>query len=228
MVKKKKRLKPRQRIFNSDPFSDLKGFAVSSTKESIDKRTDRQEIPQKTAVSFADEMASLGVQPLMPDAAALEATGEATGDVVPEEPNKPGQCQTEEEIFLAAMNSIRVDYEDSFHEPELKAQAIPRRMKQVRQGRLVPDASLDLHGCRRSDVVPKLRSFMQNAQYHDWQTLLVITGKGLHSESGEAVLRLETERFLSGEGASMIAEWGIAPNQFGGQGALVLFLKKKS
>lgn len=224
MVKKKKRIKTRQRIFNNDPFSDLKGFAVSSTKESIDKRSDQHEIPQKAAVCFADEMASLGVKPLAPDAAAHEAIGE----VVPEKPNKPEQCQTEEEVFLAAMNSIRVDYEDSFHEPELKAQAIPRRMKQVRQGRLVPDASLDLHGCRRSDVVPKLRSFMQNAQYHDWQTLLVITGKGLHSESGDGVLRLETERFLSGEGATMIAEWGVAPKQFGGHGAVVLFLKKKS
>lgn len=58
------------------------------------------------------------------------------------------------------------------------------------------------------------------------QTLLVITGRGLHSEDGEPVVRFETESYLS-RCSAMVAEWGRAPKDYGGEGAIFIFLKKQ-
>jgi len=150
-------------------------------------------------------------------AAVTEPAADAERDLSPEE------------MFLAAVGEMEVrfaepDYADEA--PEQK-QPQPRRMKLLRQGKIVPDATLDLHGLIRSEVPEKLQHFIQNARHHGWKTLLVITGKGLHSEAGEAVLRQETERFIKGAGNADIAEWGWAPKKFGGEGAIVLFLKNR-
>ena len=105
--------------------------------------------------------------------------------------------------------------------------ASSRKIKQIKQGKLIPDASLDLHGFQCVEALRKLNHFLQNGQHHGWQTLLVITGKGLHSEAGEPALRNEIERFLSAEGKKQVTEWSRAPRQYGGDGALILFLVKK-
>ena len=134
---------------------------------------------------------------------------------------------SEEAVFLAAMGDLKVTFADSFVTENPRPTAMAKRIKQVKQGRLTPDASLDLHGLQRVDVVEKLQYFLQNAQHHGWKTLLVITGKGLHSEDGESVLRNEVERYLSAAGKQQIVEWSRAPRQYGGDGALILFLAQK-
>ncbi|MCD6581475.1 MAG: Smr/MutS family protein, partial [Desulfuromusa sp.] len=134
---------------------------------------------------------------------------------------------TDKELFLTAMGNLPVRFKDHLPENNLQPLAVPRRMKQLKQAKLTPDASLDLHGCQRTEVEEKLRYFLQNAQHKDWQTLLVITGKGLHSDAGKPILRDAAELFLSGEGRKIVAEWGRATKQYGGDGALIVFLRKK-
>lgn len=224
MAKKNKPTPPKDKAFNSNPFSTLKGFAVSGGRQ--EENTEPKEmvkVDDGAPISFAEEMALLGVEPL--------SAGGEEGLNVPE----PSQCVaettrkvqlSEDEQFLQAMGDLQVKFKDSFPEEELPPVATPKRMKQLRQGKLVPEATLDLHGLKRIDVVPKLQYFLQNARHQGWRTLLVITGRGLHSFDGEPVLRTEAEYFLQGEGRSSVAEWARAPKQYGGDGALVLFLRE--
>lgn len=222
MGKKEKKIKAKQQAFNNDPFRPLKGFAVSSVETKAVKHSAQPEIPQETFVSFEEEMQMLGVYSLENDDSLFENPMELS------QKNPPTlESQTDEELFLAAMSHLKVNFKDHIPDADRNLKAIPRRMKRVKQGRLVPEATLDMHGCQRLEVVPRLRRFLQNAQHNDFQTVLVITGKGLHSESGEAVVRKETEKLLSGDGMTMVVEWGTAPKQYGGEGALVIFLRKK-
>jgi DNA-nicking Smr family endonuclease len=124
------------------------------------------------------------------------------------------------------MENLEVTFKDSLPLAESSRKLTARRLKQLKQGRLQPQATLDLHGCRRDEVATKLEYFFTNARHHGWQNLLIITGKGLHSATGESVLRRETERYLHGQGAAEVVEWGQAPQRHGGEGALAVFLRK--
>ncbi len=218
----KKQAPKKNKEFKSDPFGNLKGFAVSMDA------SDTREIDTPKAESaeifgtFADEMELLGVKKI--------AENGGCEDVVPTHNvnSKEQKLESDEEIFLAAIDSFSVDFKDNL--PQIKSTAPiaePRRLKQMKRGKIEPDARLDLHGCVRAEVKERLSNFIQNSLYHDCYTLLVITGKGLNSQGGEPVLRNEVESFLSSAGSSSVAEWGRAPKQYGGSGAIVIFLRKQ-
>ncbi len=228
---RKKAPKKAVKEFSSTPFSQLKGVSVPDpSKPETPKIKESDPPPSEPAkpASFYDEMSMLGVKPMhqddddMPDDDCVDLL---EAEVV----DSPVEPLSGDELFLSAMQDLEVRFSEPDYDEEdaIKKVPLPRRMKQLRQGRITPDASLDLHGLTCADVAPKLKHFIQDARYHGWQTLLVITGRGLHSESGEAVLREETELIITKLGKKEIAEWGYAPQRYGGQGAIVLFLKTK-
>ena len=224
MPKKKKISKSKKHDFNSDPFNHLKGFVVSDQEQEEQPSFSPEQSRKEVIGSFTDEMEMLGVRQLNKD---IDLEDETPDKFLPAE-NSAEEIinQTDEELFLTAMGDLPVRFKDHLPENDPQPLAVPRRMKQLKQGKLTPDASLDLHGCQRTEVEEKLRYFLQNAQHQDWQTLLVITGKGLHSDAGKPILRDATEQFLSGEGRTIVAEWGRATKQYGGDGALIVFLRK--
>ena len=224
MAKKKKTSKIKKYDFNNNPFNHLKGFAISDQDKTESKLTVAESVPDEVFGSFADEMNMLGVKRL---SQAESVDGVELDDSVPvEEALVKEEDQSEEALFLAAMGDLTVTFEDSFVTEPPRTEATPKRIKQVKMGKLTPDASLDLHGLQCADVVDKLQHFLQKARHHSWQTLLIITGKGLHSEDGEPALRNEVERYLSAEGKKQVVEWSRAPRQYGGNGALILFLRR--
>lgn len=228
MAKKKKAAKADKRQnkeFGSSPFRDLKGFAVSAEQE---KKSDAKVAPARPVQevgSFATEMEMLGVKKLMSDEEDQELL---PFDDDPQESAAERSELSEDEQFLQAMLELQVNFQEQLPEARsaVTSTASASRMKQLKQGKLKPEASLDLHGQTRAEVVERLRFFLQNAERQGWKTVLVITGRGLHSSDGEPVLRNEVEAFLAREGRKQVAEWCRAPKQYGGSGALVLFLKQ--
>ncbi len=230
---RKKSKKTSKKEFTSTPFSQLKGVSVpdpSKPKFMPSQPVDIPVPPPSKPASFHDEMTLLGVKPIHADADDGLAD-EAIIDLLDADISEPPEDKTlsGDELFLAAMQDLEVRFSEPDYEEETTAKRapLPRRMKQLRQGKITPDASLDLHGLTCADVAPKLKHFIEDARYHGWQTLLLITGRGLHSTSGEAVLRDEAEHVIARIGKDDIAEWGYAPQRYGGQGAIVLFLKSK-
>lgn len=231
---RKKSIKTTKKEFTSTPFSQLKGVSVTDSdkkKPSPPPPPANSEKSNSKPESFYAEMAMLGVKP-------LDDSGDEFDDVIDvvelmdDDSHEIGEEKflAGDDLFIAAMQDIEVrfsepDYEE---EPVDKPAPEPRRMKQLRQGRISPEASLDLHGLTRAEVAGKLKHFIQDARYQGWQTVLVITGRGLHSQSGEAVLRQETEDVIRTICKKDIAEWGYAPQRYGGKGAIVLFLKNKA
>ncbi len=209
--------------YQNNPFKRLKGFAVSDSEEETVPRP-AHEIPSanEKEASFLDEMDFLGVDPLR--------DGDEFTAELPVEPAalpiKDEKIQDDEDLFLSSLGQLDIQFKDQGLDNPKPAEQ--RRFKQLKQGRLIPDACLDLHGLKRKQVGPKVGFFLQNAVAQNWQTLLIITGRGLHSDEGEAILRNEAESFLRTEGKALVAEWGRAPRQHGGDGALVVFMKKKT
>jgi DNA-nicking Smr family endonuclease len=226
MAKKNKQANKPKESFNANPFSHLKGFAVSAEEEKMPAPPEKPVTPVEIYGSFEDEMGMLGVQPLnMDDDEDCDDLISSVPDVILENET---EALTDDDLFLSAMTGLNVDFKDDYDLPEEQGKAIPRRMKQIKQGRLKPESKLDLHGCTRNEVIPKIKNFLQNAQMLGMETLLIVTGRGLHSEGGEPVLRNEVESYLNRNSDGLVAEWSRAPKEYGGEGALILFVRKKS
>ena len=224
MAKKKKNNKPKNVEFNNDPFKDLKGFAFTSDAKEDEPAPVVESLPERPE-SFCSEMEKLGVRKLQQD----DDCDEQSAPFLPEEDDFSPATEdpSDEELFLSALGEVSINFRDNVPEETISRQAEPRRMKQLKLGKIVPDASLDLHGFKRADVAAKLSHFLNNAHHRGDLTLLIITGKGLHSEGGEAILRDEVEHFLATLKTGLVAEWGRAPKHYGGNGAVVVFLKKQ-
>ena len=83
---------------------------------------------------------------------------------------------------------------DSFDEGVLQREEA-RRAEAKRQQResgiqrsLSPQETLDLHGCTAQEAEAKTQRFIEASGRHGLKTVRIITGKGLHSPGGKAVL----------------------------------------
>ena len=86
-----------------------------------------------------------------------------------------------------------------------------------------PDAVIDLHGLTRDEAWLRLSAFFAAALRQGAEKVLVVHGKGNHSE-GEAVLKKATRDFV--ERCSFAGECGQADSRSGGAGATWVILKR--
>ena len=219
--------------FSSSPFKNLKGLsAFVEQKAEVQENVTREEKvdvkqatdPSDEQHSFADEMDFLGVKPL--SESVIEQPGRPVEEAAVDAPQGPKQSreESEEAAFLEAIGNVEKVFKDEWPDEESARKAVPRRMKQVERGQLKPEVELDLHGLTVEEASAKVRFFLQDAIYHGFQTALVITGKGLHSNDGP-ILRQAMEKLLNQQ-REQVVEWGVAPRRYGGDGALVVFLRQ--
>lgn len=225
----KKKSKKAKQNFRNDPFRQLKGFPVSEGEKEKSSECHSRKLPEtppaEEDVPFSEAMARLGVASLGERSSDNEDFADAeTGTEEPPVDSRSPE-QEDEDLFLSALKGMDTVFQDELPPPE-NTPAAPRRMRQVRQGRLVPEDQLDLHGRTREEALEKVRFFLEDSIYQGRRTVLVITGMGKGSV-GEPVLRNEVERFLNNAGRRWVSEWGRAPRQLGGAGALVVFLRGK-
>ena len=91
--------------------------------------------------------------------------------------------------------------------------------------RFKPDIRIDLHGLTRETALKKVETAIPAALRNNLQTILVITGKGLHSGEAKGVLRSavwDYLNFLFQERKINDFKW--APPFLGGEGAILIFI----
>jgi DNA-nicking Smr family endonuclease len=234
MAKKKssKQKAPSPKEFSSSPFKNLKGLSALSEPKPQSPAIEVEQAKTEVAVSdvqhsFADEMDFLGVKPLVGAVIEVQDTTENISDEVSSVPKRSwvndARVDNESAAFLDAVGSMEKTFKDEWPEDETAKQAVPRRMRQVERGQLKPEAELDLHGLIIAAASEKVGFFLQDAIYQGFKTVLIITGKGLHSSDGP-VLRQAVEKLLDQQ-RELVIEWGVAPRRYGGDGALVVFLR---
>jgi DNA-nicking Smr family endonuclease len=237
MAKKKssKQKAPPPKEFSSSPFKSLKGLSAFAEQApqspAIEVKPAKTEIAnQKVSIdqnSFADEMDFLGVKPLAGAVIEEQDIAKNASKEVSSVPDRPRVDSTrvdnDSAAFLDAVGSMEKTFKDEWPEDEPAQQAVPRRMRQVERGQLKPEDELDLHGLSIAVASEKVDFFLQDAIYQGFKTVLIITGKGLHSSDGP-VLRQAVEKLL-GQQRELVIEWGVAPRRYGGDGALVVFLR---
>jgi DNA-nicking Smr family endonuclease len=225
-MKKKKPIAPKPKEFASTPFSALKGIKPVVTESHATKV--QKPAPAKKAESDDMELFLAA----MNGVAKFGSTNSTKKPLQPP-PVTPMKAvarkieESEQKLFLEAIRSLHLDVRFQDETPEDTATATPRpvsRIKQLRRGTIRLDYELDLHGLTREEATHALETFIKGAYRRGQQAVLIITGRGNHSPD-EPVLKRSTEKWLK-EKESMIAEFLTAPSQFGGDGAIIVFLKK--
>jgi DNA-nicking Smr family endonuclease len=204
-------------------FANQKPQSQEKSKQ-VEADTNQQPLSDEQR-SFADEMDFLGVKPL-PEAVVEKPVSDVGRDEKPVQVPVQSREERDELDFLEAVGAMGKTFKEEWPEDEPAKPAAPRRMRQVERGQLKPEAELDLHGLTIAEASTKVRFFLQDVLYQGFQTVLIITGKGLHSSDGP-VLRQAVETLLNQQ-TEQVVEWGIAPRRYGGDGALVVFLRNRS
>jgi DNA-nicking Smr family endonuclease len=196
----------------NNPFSALKGLSVSSQEKVVKKTEPVQPEPPKPELNkeaessdadFFAEMAGLGVR-------VIEQSGREKQTPLRDEDSVAEPVSGKEKTSPATGSGV--------------AQA--RRDKQLKRGDIQPQAELDLHGFKASEVLQKVAWFLENSRFYGFEAVRIITGKGSHSGEGP-ILRPLVEEYLNGPGRTFVVEWLRAPQKQGGEGAIIAFLRQE-
>ncbi len=82
---------------------------------------------------------------------------------------------------------------------------------------------LDLHNFVLEEALLRVKTFLDDAQAKGYRKVLVITGKGIHSQGGEAVLRPAIKAVIANHPA--VREYFVPKATEGGSGAFAVILK---
>lgn len=94
--------------------------------------------------------------------------------------------------------------------------------RRIRQGQIRPEASLDLHGCRRHEALQMLESFVDQALRQGMSMIVVIHGQGFRSQQ-EAVLKPLVQQWLGTH--PRVLAWCPAQARDGAAGASYVYLQ---
>lgn len=181
---------------------------------------------------FLDSMSDLDVVPLLGGRPPGEREPREEEELAPPQETEPEprasapeiDDEFEDSVFLDTMDGLVLvpDKDDRYVKPETPR---PQKVRLSKRQSLEIDEEIDLHGQTVEEALVHLRRFVGSAVRGKSRTVLVVTGKGHHSEAGRSVLRQAVERWLRRDGASWIREYSEAPRALGGGGAFVVRLR---
>ena len=128
-------------------------------------------------------------------------------------------AKSEKEYFLENLEKYLPDNIQKYDEP-VKANADRRRKKKKN-----PCSILDLHGKTSEEAISILEGFLKNARSRGLSIVLVIVGKGKHSEEGKGILNELVHNWLRKSGSRYICSFEKAPTRLGGEGAILIKLR---
>ena len=102
--------------------------------------------------------------------------------------------------------------------------AADRGEESRRAAALKPQAVLDLHGMTADEAESAIAGFIDSSARRGLEKVLVIHGKGLHSEGGLSVLKKTARKAL--EAHRLAGRFGEAAKADGGSGALWVMIRK--
>ena len=107
----------------------------------------------------------------------------------------------------------------------LKNSFSSEQLNSFKHGKVKPEGVIDLHGYRLYNAKIALQKYIVNAYEKNIRNILIITGKGYNNTG---ILKREVPLWLNDQKLiNLLVNFEIAPKEFGGEGALLVKIKKK-
>lgn len=143
---------------------------------------------------------------------------------------EPRQREQDEQAALQETLHAPVSLEDRLETGEEAAfirAGLPRRvLTDLRRGRWVRQAELDLHGLNRDEARSALVAFLNNCLLRGHRCVRIIHGKGLGSPGRQSILKHLSRGWLA-QRDEILAFCQASPHQ-GGSGALMVLIRGQS
>jgi DNA-nicking Smr family endonuclease len=108
----------------------------------------------------------------------------------------------------------------------LRQGASQKLLTAVQGSAFSPDAQLDLHGLHAPEAATRVHDFVRAEHRRGARRLLIIVGKGSHSEAGVSVLApVARDALTRGGAAPLVQAFASAHATLGGRGALAVMLR---
>jgi DNA-nicking Smr family endonuclease len=121
--------------------------------------------------------------------------------------------------------SFDVERDADGHVGAVRAGAPRHVLDALRQASIGRDATLDLHGMRAADTAASVEGFVRKMRRAGVTRILIVHGKGLHSDGRFGVLREVTiDALTEGRTARLVLAFVTARASLGGAGALAVAL----
>lgn len=99
-----------------------------------------------------------------------------------------------------------------------------RVIRKLKRGQISPQETLDLHGYTRQQANILLQQFLQQSTQMDYRCVCIIHGKGLSTNSGQAIIKSSVNQWL--RQYPCVLAFCSAPPRQGGTGAVLVLLRK--
>ena len=118
-----------------------------------------------------------------------------------------------------------------------KKEKLPNKDINSSKEKKIKIKNIDLHGYKLDEANKKIESFIKQSYIEKVNKLIVVTGKGLHSQNKKdpyvskdlSILRYSVPHFIknNNELMKMINDFDSATIEDGGSGAFYIYIKKK-
>jgi DNA-nicking Smr family endonuclease len=99
-----------------------------------------------------------------------------------------------------------------------------RELRRLKRGDHPAVDQLDLHGLTAAEACTRVDRFLERSRHRGYRSVCIVHGRGLHSESGIAVLKTRVRGYLRSHRA--VLAFSDAPRSQGGAGAVYVLLRK--
>ncbi len=214
----------------NNPFAKLKPVGAQAPKSAPAARVAPVPAPAPRKKSSDEEESALfleavgGVAPVKvkaqrvdPQSPARPAIDRASEEA--ESLTRLAELVTQEQVFEVTEDGERVEG----HVRGFDA----RVLKRLKAGEFVVDLSVDLHGLKKEEAQKVVDQTIARARVAGHRCVVIVTGRGLHSEELVPVLKLEVPAWLTrGRSAKQVLAFCSAPPKHGGVGALCVLLRR--
>jgi len=108
---------------------------------------------------------------------------------------------------------------DLFYRPGIQKNTL----RNLKRGRISPQAEIDLHGCTRDEALRYIQQFIQRSKDEELVCVRIITGKGRSSPNFHSIIKEESLNWLRNE--SSVLAYSMATHTDGGNGAYYVLLR---
>ncbi len=187
----------------------------------------REAVAPVDADTFALYMA--GVRP-MDDKGKTRIPATASGSERATPPAQSGDPDAGARERMRALVAEGIRFESLDDGARLDARRVdvdPRDLRRLRRGQFAIDGRLDLHGMSLDEARAAVEAFVRKRSAEGDKVVSIIHGKGKHSPRQQGVLRGEIGAWLSqGRAARHVLAFATAPDEDGGEGALLVLLAR--
>jgi len=157
------------------------------------------------------------------------ASGRKVAPAVASAPAQPLEDEAGNELdrFMRGDIEFELEYTDEFMYGYVRGLDI-KIFQRLKAGSLSMAAHLDLHGMTSDQARDSLLFFIRESYLQGHRCVLVVTGRGRNSPGGRAILRTETESWLTKDPLRrVVLAFCTAQPKHGGAGALYVLLRKQ-